>query len=75
MVVVYIEKGKINWKVKSSRIVDLRGKIDEAEKAADILGISKTHVISQVNPNEIYDLRIIIGQDFKNLESYKSFPQ
>ena len=69
----YVENGKVNWNVKSSHIVDLSGKVDEAESVAEILGIAKTHVISQNNPKEIYDLRIVIGLDFKDLDSYKSF--
>lgn len=69
-----VENGKVNWKVKDSKIIDLRGKKEDAEKAAKILGISKSHVVSQANPKEIYDLRIIIGQDFKNLDGYKSYP-
>jgi hypothetical protein len=71
----YVENGRVNWKVKSSRVVDLSGKVDEAETAAEILGIAETHVISQINPKEIYDLRIVIGLDFKDLESYKSFSE
>jgi hypothetical protein len=70
-----IENGVENFRVKSSRVVDLRGNVDEAERAAKILGISETHIVSQANAKAIYDLRIIIGRDFKELESYKSFPQ
>jgi hypothetical protein len=71
----YVENGRLNWKVTSSRVVDLTGDVEQAEKVAKILGISQTHVLSQSNADEIYDLRIIIGHDYKDLDSYKSFLQ
>jgi hypothetical protein len=69
----YVENGKIRWDVPASRVVDLTGSTQQAITIAKVLGISETHVISQNDPKEIYDVRIIIGKDFKNLESYKSF--
>jgi hypothetical protein len=69
----YVEDGKIRWDVPASRIIDLTGNTEQAEIIAEKLGIAETHVISQSNPNEIYDVRIIIGKDFKELESFKSF--
>jgi len=71
----YIENGRINWKVESSRVVDLTGDTQQAEIVAKILGISQTHVLSQNAEKEIYDLRIIIGHDYMDLDSFKSFPK
>ena len=69
----YVENGKIRWDVPASRVIDLTGNTEQAEIIAEKLGIAETHVISQSNPEEIYDVRIIIGKDFKDLEGFKSF--
>ena len=69
----YIEKGRIRWDVAVSRVIDLTGHIDQAEKVADILGIDRKNVNSLASSSEIYDVRVIIGRDFQNLASFKSF--
>jgi len=67
----YIQRGKINWDVNESKIIDQMDKQDEARKLADIMGILYSNVETFENPSPIADLTIVIGKDYKTLAIFQ----
>lgn len=61
----------ISFDVEKSIVIDRTGNMNNACKVADSLGISRSNVIQQVNPNYFLDVSLIIGKDFNNLKPYK----
>ena len=61
----------ISYDVEKSIVIDRTGKMSNAYKVADILGISSKNVIQQINGNYFLDVSIIIGKDFNNLKPYQ----
>jgi hypothetical protein len=65
----YIEKGKVNWKIKNSFIIDQIGVSEQAKMVANSLGIPLTNIESRTNPASIYDVSVVIGKDYKKFIS------
>lgn len=65
----YLEKGKVNWKVKNTFIIDQIGVSEQAKMVAKSLGIPLTNIESRKNPGSIYDVSVVIGKDYKKLIS------
>ncbi len=63
----YLNKGKVNWNVAETRIIDQIGKVDNARQLADAMGVLYSNVESYENPSPIADITIIIGKDYKTL--------
>ncbi len=63
----YLKKGKVNWNVAETRIIDQIGKVDNARQLADAMGVLYSNVESYENPSPIADITIIIGKDYKTL--------
>ncbi len=63
----YLKKGKVDWNVSETRIIDQIGKVDNARQLADAMGVLYSNVESYENPSPIADITIIIGKDYKTL--------
>lgn len=67
----YMEKGKINWEVEETRIIDQVGNQENARNLADVMGVLYTNVETYDNVSPIADLTIIIGKDYKTLSIFQ----
>jgi len=66
----FIEKGKTNFNVKKTKIIDQiksAENITRARELADLMGVGRKQIESYENPSPIADLTIIIGKDFTEL--------
>ncbi len=63
----YLRKGKVDWNVAETRIIDQIGKVDNARQLADAMGVLYSNVESYENPSPIADITIIIGKDYNTL--------
>jgi len=71
----YIEKGKENFRVEQTRIIDQLNTSENLVRSKDLahlIGVSISNIESFESPAPIADLTIIIGKDFKNLAVFKS---
>ena len=67
----YMQKGKVNWDVSETKIIDQIGKDENAKDLADLMGIQYSNVEVFENPSPISDITIVIGKDYKTLEIFK----
>ena len=70
----YIEKGRTNFNVQKSKIIDQINTNESSAQAnefAELAGIDANLVESFENPSPISDMTIIIGKDFMNLAIFK----
>jgi len=70
----YIEKGKVNFDVKNTFLIDqlkTSENLARTRRLADILGISSHHIESFENPAPIADITIVVGKDYKQLAIFK----
>lgn len=67
----YIHKGKINWDVNETKIIDQINKQENARELADLMGILYSNVEVYDNPSPISDITIIIGKDYKTLSIFQ----
>jgi len=70
----YIEKGKTNFNVQKSKIIDQINTNEssaQANELAELAGIGANLVESFENPSPISDMTIVIGKDFTNLAIFK----
>ena len=58
-----------SFDVGESLVVDRTGDFRTAEKVAYALGIQKSHIIHQINPDYFVDVSVIIGKDYKSLKT------
>jgi len=65
--------GKINWNVPHSKVIDQIGNIEFAEDVAQSLGINDKYVSSNDNPSPVYDVTVVIGNDFDKLKGFNEF--
>ena len=63
----YIEDGKIRWDIEKSIVLDRVGQIEQAMAVARSLAIPVDRVLTRENPESIYDVSVVIGKDFKQL--------
>jgi len=71
----YLEKGKENFNVPTTRIIDQIKSRDNYERARELaaaMGVDPKHIESFENPAPIADLTIVIGKDFEQLSIYKA---
>lgn len=71
----YLEKGRENFNVPNTRVIDQINSSDnyqQARELAGVLGVDTKHIESFENPNPIADLTIVIGKDFEQLRLYKA---
>ncbi len=61
----------ISFDVEKSIVIDRTGRMVNAYKVADTLGISRKNVIQQKNSNYFLDVSFIIGKDFNSLKPYQ----
>lgn len=67
----YIEKGKINWNVKETKIISQISNPQKARDLADLMGVLYSNVEEFENPSPIADITIIIGKDYKTLAIFQ----
>ena len=66
-----VSKGNYkNFNVEKSQIIDRTGDMDEALEIAEILGIEKSLVSSDVDFNKQLSATIILGKDYKELNPF-----
>ncbi len=58
-----------SFDVEESLVVDRTGESQAAEKVAYALGISRSRIVRQINPDYFVDVSVIIGKDYKSLKS------
>jgi hypothetical protein len=58
-----------SFDVDRSLVVDRTGDTRSAERVAYALGIGKSEIIHQINPDYFVDVSVIIGKDFKSLKT------
>ncbi len=58
-----------SFDVDESLVVDRTGENQAAEKVAYALGISRSRIIRQINPDYFVDVSVIIGKDYKSMKS------
>ena len=68
--VVYLGNHK-NFKVSTSQVIDRGGDLDKAREIADMLGIDKKTVKSEIDKSKQLQASIILGKDYKNLKPFK----
>ncbi len=61
----------ISFDVEKSIVIDRTGRMTNAYKVADTLGVSSKNVIQQKNNNYFLDVSFIIGKDFNSLKPYQ----
>lgn len=61
----------ISFDVDNSMVIDRTGNRKNAEKVAEVLGIDKKHIITQINNDYFLDVSVIIGKDFNQLNYNK----
>jgi hypothetical protein len=66
-----MEKGKTNWNVQESKIIDQVNDQESARDLADLMGILYSNVEFFDNPSPIADLTIVIGKDYKLLSIFQ----
>jgi hypothetical protein len=57
-----------SFDVDQSLVIDRTGSLVNAEKVAYALGIKKSNVIQQINPDYFVDVSVVIGKDFPSLK-------
>lgn len=56
-----------SFEIENSIIISRNEKIINAEKVADIVGLDKSRIIQQTNPDYLLDVTFILGRDYRNL--------
>jgi hypothetical protein len=64
-------KNYISFDVDETMVVDRTGNETNAKKVADLLGIKKDNIITQLNKDYFIDVSIIVGRDYFNLTPFK----
>lgn len=67
----YIEKGKINWHVQETKIIDQVNNQENARDLADHMGILYANIDFFDNPSPIADITIVIGKDYRLLSIFQ----
>lgn len=67
----YIEDGKRRWDIEQSMIIDHIGDTEQAKALARSLGIAFDKIIIKQTPNPIYEISVVIGKDYQNLNALK----
>jgi LytR cell envelope-related transcriptional attenuator len=57
-----------SFDVEKSLVVDRTGMRANAERVAYALGIDRSHIIQQINPDYYVDVSVVIGRDYKSLK-------
>lgn len=58
-----------SFDVEATLVVDRTGDSRTAEKVAYALGVSKSRIIHQINPDYFVDVSVVIGKDYKSLKT------
>ena len=53
--------------VRESLVIERAGRMENAEKVARALGIAKTNIIQQLNPDYYVDVSVVVGLDYGTL--------
>ncbi|MCB9206199.1 MAG: LytR C-terminal domain-containing protein [Ignavibacteriales bacterium] len=64
----YTVKGKINYNVDETFVIDRIGNKANAIKVAEALGIEQVKIIQQINENYFLDVSLVIGKDYYKLK-------
>ncbi len=64
----YTIKGKVNYNVDETFVIDRIGNKANALKVAKILGIENAKVIQQLNDDYFLDVSLVIGKDYYKLK-------
>lgn len=57
-----------SYDVQRSLVVDRTGSKENAEKVAYALGIDRSQIVQQINPDYFVDVSVVIGKDYKSLK-------
>ena len=60
-----------SFEIENSIIISRNEKIINAEKIAAIVGLDKSRIIQQTNPDYLLDVTFILGRDYRNLVPIK----
>ena len=63
----YTENKKLRWDVEYSFIIDHVGNPEQARSIARSLNIPEDRVVEKNTPNPIYDISVVIGKDYRQL--------
>lgn len=63
----YTENNKLRWDVQQSFVIDRAGNPEQAKAVARSLNISEDKVVSKNTTNPIYDVSVVIGKDYRQL--------
>ena len=63
----YTENNKLRWDVEYSFIIDHVGNPEQARSIARSLKIPEDRVVEKNTPNPIYDISVVIGKDYRQL--------
>ena len=58
-----------SFDIEKSLVIDRTGNRSNAEKIADILGISRKNIVQQINSDYFLDVSLVIGKDYNQLKS------
>lgn len=56
-----------SFEIENSIIISRNEKILNAEKVAAIVGLDRSRIIQQINPDYLLDVTFILGRDYRNL--------
>jgi hypothetical protein len=61
-----------SYNVPKTLVIDRKGKVKEAARIVEALGLKKTEVISEIHEMYMVDATVVLGKDFRLLSSWKS---
>lgn len=64
----YTIRGRINYNVDETFVIDRIGNKANAIKVAEVLGIEEVKVIQQINEDYFLDVSLVIGKDYYKLK-------
>jgi len=56
------------YDVKETLVIERAGELRNAEKVARALGVPRTHIIQQLNPDYFVDVSVVVGLDYGTLK-------
>lgn len=63
----YTENNKLRWDIEKSFLIDHTDNLEQARAVARSLNIPEDRVVTKNTPNPIYDVSVVIGKDYRQL--------
>lgn len=64
-----------SFNILKTVVIDRRGNVTNARRLADALGLSYQRILQEVNEGYLIDASIILGKDFRSLNSWSAMEQ